>query len=68
MAKTTGKSKSNPELVYVIAGEPTLANAQCTELIDRLITPQEKATGLLVADADKITITELLDKCAHCPS
>lgn len=68
MIKTAGKSKSNLELVYVIAGdEPTLVNSQCTGLIDRLVTPQEKPTGLLVADADKITITELLDELRTLP-
>jgi len=61
-------AKRNPELVYVIAGkDQTLVNAQCTELIDRLISPQEKATGLLVADADRVSITDVLDELRTLP-
>jgi DNA polymerase-3 subunit delta len=68
MAKAGNKTQRNPELVFVIEGkEPTLVNAKCTELVDRLITPQEKATGLWVADADKITITDVLDELRTLP-
>jgi DNA polymerase-3 subunit delta len=68
MTKTTGKSKPNPEFVYVIAGdEPTLVNAKCSELVDRLMPPQERATGLWVADADKVTISEVLDEVRTLP-
>jgi DNA polymerase III subunit delta len=68
MAQKAAKAQQQNELVFVIAGdEPTTVNARCTELVDRLITPEEKATGLLVADADKITITELLDELRTLP-
>ncbi len=68
MAQKAAKAQQQNELVFVIAGdEPTMVNARCTELVDRLITPEEKATGLLVADADKITITELLDELRTLP-
>lgn len=68
MTKAGNKEHRSPELVFVIAGkEPTLVNAKCTELVDRLITPQEKATGLWVADADKITITDVLDELRTLP-
>jgi DNA polymerase-3 subunit delta len=68
MAKAGNKTQRNPELVFVIEGkEPTLVNAKCTELVDRLITPQEKPTGLWVADADKITITDVLDELRTLP-
>ncbi len=68
MAKTAGKSKSNPELVFVIAGkEQTLVNARCSELIERLIPQEEKATGLLVADTNRITIADVLDELRTLP-
>ncbi|MGA2172659.1 MAG: DNA polymerase III subunit delta [Sedimentisphaerales bacterium] len=68
MAPKAAKAKQQNELVYVIAGdEPTLVNAQCTQLVDRLIPQQEKATGLLVADTDRITITEVLDELRTLP-
>ncbi|MCJ7729260.1 MAG: DNA polymerase III subunit delta [Sedimentisphaerales bacterium] len=67
MAKASDKTRRNPEFVFVIAGEPTLVNAKCTELVDRLVSPQEKTTGLWVADADKVTISEVLDELRTLP-
>lgn len=68
MALKSTKAGQQKELVFVIAGkEQTLTNARCTELIDRLITPEEKATGLLVADTSKITITDILDELRTLP-
>jgi DNA polymerase-3 subunit delta len=68
MAKVTGKAKPNLELVYVITGdEPTLVNAQYSELIDRLIPSQERATGLLLAEADKVSVSEVLDELHTLP-
>ena len=68
MAKAGNKARPHPEFVYVIAGkDQTLVNARCAELVDRLISPQEKQTGLLVADADKITVTEVLDELRTLP-
>jgi DNA polymerase-3 subunit delta len=61
-------SKARPEFVFVVAGkEPTLVNAKCTEVIDRLIPPNEKATGLWVADADRVTVSEVLDELRTMP-
>jgi len=68
MAKAAGKTKPNLELVYVITGdEPTLVNAQCSELIDRLMPPQERPTGLLQVEADRVTISEVLDELRTLP-
>lgn len=64
----TAKAKQQNELVFVIAGkEATLVNAKCTELVDRLISPQERDTGLLVVDADKAIISEVLDEVRTLP-
>jgi DNA polymerase-3 subunit delta len=61
-------TKTKPELVYVIAGEePTLVNARYTELIDRLIQPEQRDMGLLVVDADKAVIGEVLDELRTLP-
>jgi len=68
MAKAGDKTKSTQSLVYVIAGkEPTLVNAKYTELIDRLMPPQERDTGLLVVDSDKAVISEILDELRTLP-
>ena len=68
MASKTVKAQQKNELLYVIAGkEPTLVNAKYTELIDRLMPPQERDTGLLVVDADKAVISEILDELRTLP-
>jgi DNA polymerase-3 subunit delta len=68
MAKAINKAKSNPEYVIVIAGkEQTLVNAKCTEIVDKLLAPEERTTGLWVADADKVTISEVLDDLRTLP-
>jgi DNA polymerase-3 subunit delta len=62
------QTKHSPEFVFVVAGdEPTLVNAKCTEMIDRLLPPEQRATGLWVADADKVTISEVLDEVRTLP-
>jgi DNA polymerase-3 subunit delta len=66
-AKTTKTQKQN-ELVIVIAGkEQTLVNDKCTEIVDKLLPPEERTTGLWVADADKVTISEVLDDLRTLP-
>ncbi|MGA2092980.1 MAG: DNA polymerase III subunit delta [Sedimentisphaerales bacterium] len=62
------QAKPARDLVIVIAGkEQTLVNAKCSEIIDRLLPPDERTTGLWVADADKVTISEVLDDLRTLP-
>ncbi|MBN1393210.1 MAG: DNA polymerase III subunit delta [Sedimentisphaerales bacterium] len=66
-AKTTKTQKQN-ELVIVIAGkEQTLVNDKCTEIVDKLLPPEERTTGLWVTDADKVTVSEVLDEIRTLP-
>jgi DNA polymerase-3 subunit delta len=68
MAAKTAKVQKQNELVIVIAGkEQTLVNDKCTEIVDRLIPVEERTTGLWVADADKVTISEVLDEVRTLP-
>ena len=68
MAKAGNKTRSNPGYVYVVAGkEPDLTNRKCTELVDTLISPEERTTGLLVENADKITLSQVLDEIRTLP-
>ena len=68
MAKAGDKTKSTQSLVYIIAGdEPSLVNAKYAELIDQLISPQERDTGLLLPDADRVVISEILDELRTLP-
>ena len=58
----------NTEHVFVIAGDdPSLVNAKYTEIIDQLIPPEERDMGLLVVDADKAIIGEILDELRTLP-
>ncbi len=60
--------KQQDRYVYVIEGkEPSLAQTQCSRLLDELIEPDQRATGLLTLDADKATITEVFDELRTLP-
>ena len=68
MAKAGDKTKTRQPLVYVIAGDdPSLVNAKYTEIIDQLVLPEERDAGLLVVDANKAVIAEILDELRTLP-
>ena len=68
MAKAGDKTKTKQSLVYVIAGEdPSLVNAEYTKIIDQLVPPDQRDAGLLVVDADKAIIAEILDELRTLP-
>jgi DNA polymerase III subunit delta len=68
MAKAGDKTKTKQSLVYVITGEdPSLVNARYTEIIDGLVPPEERDAGLLVIDADKAVIADVLDELRTLP-
>jgi DNA polymerase-3 subunit delta len=54
--------------IYVIAGEEdSLVNAQCRELLDRLLEPSQRATGLFDADPASVPASEVLDELRTTP-
>ena len=56
------------ELIYVIAGkEDSLVNAHCSKLLDKLIEPSQRTTGLFNADAATVTVSEVLDELRTIP-
>ena len=68
MAPKTVKTQQKNTLVYVIAGkDPSLVNAEYTKIIDELVPSDQRDTGLLVVDADKAVITEILDELRTLP-
>jgi DNA polymerase-3 subunit delta len=68
MAKTNSKTHKKNALIYIIAGkEPSLISAEAEKLIDELLSPQQKTTGLLNAEPDKVYITEILDELRTIP-
>jgi len=55
-------------LIYIIAGkEDSLVNAQCRELLDKLIEPQQRAIGLSIYQGSEVTIAEVLDELRTLP-
>ena len=68
MANSTPKSKKGAASVYVIAGKAeSLVGAQCRELVDQLLEPAERATGLLDADPVQVSPSEVLDELRTLP-
>jgi DNA polymerase-3 subunit delta len=56
------------ELIYVIAGKDhSLVNMECNALLDRLLEPQERTTGLFNADAAQSSVSDVLDELRTAP-
>jgi len=56
------------ELIYVIAGkQEPLVNAECIGLLDKLLQPQERPTGLFNADPSRVSASEVLDELRTAP-
>ena len=61
-------SRDSHELIYVIAGkEQSLVGAQCGQLLDELLEPSQRTTGLFDADAGSVTAAEVLDDLRTLP-
>lgn len=68
MAESKLDSKKRYKPIYVIAGkEESLVNAQCQELLDELLEPQEKTTGLFEAAPASVLAYEVLDELRTVP-
>lgn len=62
------KPKQSGNLIYVIAGkEAASVGAECEKLVDNLVEPGQRATGLFGADAAKVTAAEVLDELRTAP-
>ncbi|MCP4260142.1 MAG: DNA polymerase III subunit delta [Planctomycetes bacterium] len=56
------------ELIYVIAGkEDSLVNAHCSKLLDKLLEPSQRTTGLFNAEAATVMVSEVLDELRTTP-
>ena len=54
--------------IYVLAGKnDSLVNAQCHELIEQLIEPSQRTTGLSIADAVEVSAADVLDELRTVP-
>lgn len=57
-----------PEPIYVIAGkEESLLNSECDKLLDELLEPQQRVTGLFNADPAAVSAAEILDELRTLP-
>lgn len=67
-AKTTSKSEKISATIYVIAcKERDMVNLTTDELLDKLVEPSQRQTGLLNAETSRITIAEVLDELRTLP-
>jgi len=56
------------ETIYVIAGkESCLVNAECQRLLEQLLEPQQRLTGLFTADPAATPASEVLDELRTAP-
>jgi len=63
-----GRGTNMHELIYVIAGkEEPLVNSQCQRLLEQLLEPQQRLTGLFTADAAATPVTSVLDELRTAP-
>ena len=54
--------------IYVVAGkEDSLVNARCRELLDEIVEPSQRATGLFNADPKEVTAADILDELRTAP-
>lgn len=54
--------------IYVIAGkEESLVNARCRELLDKLLEPSQRVTGLFDADPTFVPASDVLDELRTAP-
>jgi len=68
MVKSKGEPKKKHEPIYVIAGEEkSLVDAECEKLLEKLLEPQQRVTGLFNADPAEVSATEVLDELRTLP-
>jgi DNA polymerase-3 subunit delta len=68
MVKSKGEPKEKIEPIYVIVGEEkSLVDAECEKLLETLLEPQQRATGLFNADPAEVSAIEVLDELRTLP-
>ena len=54
--------------IYVIAGkEESIVNAECRKLLEELLEPSQRVTGLFDVDGDEASVPEVLDELRTLP-
>jgi len=61
-------SRQPHELIFVIAGkDDSLVGAQCGKLLDELLEPAQRVTGLFEAEGKSVSASEVLDELRTAP-
>jgi DNA polymerase-3 subunit delta len=61
-------AKGKSELIYVIAGgEESLVGAECEKLVEKLLEPQQRATGFFNADPAEVSAAQVFDELRTLP-
>jgi len=68
MAESTSKTKKEHKPIYIIAGkEDVSVNTECEKLLEKLLEPQQRMTGLFNADPAQVSASEVLDELRTLP-
>ncbi len=68
MFVSNSNSKKKRHLIYVIAGkESASVGVQCEKLLDQLVEPGERITGLFNVDPAQVSVSEVLDELRTLP-
>jgi len=68
MAERKPEFKKKQKPIYVIVGkEDSLVNAESEKLLDQLLKPQQRATGLFNSDPAEVSAAEVLDELRTLP-
>jgi len=64
----SGKLNTKNELIYVLAGkEEASVNVQCKKLLDQLLEPEQRATGLFNVEPARLAVSDVLDELRTLP-
>jgi len=68
MSQSNTKQKSERALIYVLNGkDESLVGAEAQKLLDELIEPEQRATGLLDVDGPDVSLADVLDELRTLP-
>ncbi len=68
MSQSKGKSKGEHALIYVLSGkDESLVGAEARKLLDELIKPEQRVTGLLDVDGPDVSPADVLDELRTLP-
>ncbi len=68
MPRSKSKSENDRALIYVLNGkDESLVGAQVQRLLDELIEPEQRVTGLLDVDGPDVSLADVLDELRTLP-